>query len=260
MSPRSDLATLIVLVASLIAIDVVSEAAPSRTLIRESAEPLRTPAQQPTSGPCQLVPNTNGSAANYRWYNTCSGYIWIYHDMGDEAVGVLFGGSEQPEVAGGNVVKRAITYFRDTGYGYTVDVYLDVDNEGDGCPDYTLASDLSLNPGLRWNCSNFNIEIPCEVECVLLRIKPNPGNGQPGDIYYGIPSLATDGGRPVGCPFEAPNKSFYYGVDMETCVPWIGPDGSFDNFLCWLVVDSSEPCPPNATAAGSWGAIKGLYR
>jgi hypothetical protein len=28
--------------------------------------------------PCTLAGNTNGNSANLRWYNVCSGYIWIY--------------------------------------------------------------------------------------------------------------------------------------------------------------------------------------
>ena len=81
--------------------------------------------------PCILPNGTNGTAANYRWYNLCSGYIWIYSGWcPGEGVGVLFGGPSQPEVRGDNNVKRAITYFRNVGYGYhgEVDVFVDVDN------------------------------------------------------------------------------------------------------------------------------------
>lgn len=244
---RLALATMLILLTS------APSAAVERVLLKESAG---VPAID-YGGPCPLSASTNGIAANYRWYNVCAPYIWIYPNMIDEAVGVLFGGESQPEVRGGNTVKRAITYFRNTGLFYTTDVYLDVDSEGDGCPDYNLATELDLNPGLRWNCSDFNTTIPCDVEYLIIRAKPDDAIDGP---YYGIPSLATDGPFSAECAPNSPTQSFYYGVDNSVCIPWVGPDGDPDNFLFWLVVDSGTPCPPNAAESRSWGAIKGLYR
>jgi hypothetical protein len=56
---------------------------------------------------------------------------------------------------------------------------------------------------------------------------------------------------PLGAP-----RSFYYGINGNACVPWVGPTGRRDNFLTWLVVDSGT----TATEQTSWGQIKGLYR
>jgi hypothetical protein len=198
--------------------------------------------------PCALTTSTNGSCANYRWYNVCSGYIWIYGDWGcGEAVGVQFGGAEQPCVAPGNVVKRAITYYRNVlpGYG-SVDVHVDAD-DGDGCPDVTLASDLDLEPALRWNCSEFDVCIPSEF--LIVRTSHDGG---------GSPSFATDGPFTEPCNPNVAPRSYYYGVDGDACVLWQGPTGRNDNFLYWLVVDSGD-CS-TTTESTSWGRLKGLYR
>lgn len=240
----------LVLASLLVLITTQSSTAVDRFRIKESAG---IPANE-FGGPCAISTNTNGTAANYRWYNLCSGYIWIYNNpVAGEGVGVLFGGPAQPEVTGGNLVKRAITYWRNVvvNDGYNVHVYLDADLEGDGCPDYNIASDLYLDPGLRWNCSDFNVTIPCDLDYLIVRTVIEEGE---------VPQFATDGPFTSECDPISPARSFYYGRNGSVCIPWIGRDGNADNFLYWLIVDSAEPCPPNANSSTSWGAIKGLYR
>jgi hypothetical protein len=203
--------------------------------------------------PCLLSGNTNGTCANYRWYNLCSGYIWIYHGWPLGAgVGVLFGGQEQPCVAPGNVVKRAITYYRNTAptYACRIAVSLERDVEGDGCPDGSLASEC-FDPSLRWNCSEFNQTIPEGTEYLIVRQYKADQSG----LDY-LPGFATDGPFNQGCePLGAP-RSFAYAAD-GTCQPWSGPTDRADNFLTWLIVDGEVP---NALSTSSWGAIKGLFR
>lgn len=235
------------LAAMLILLTFAPSAAVERILLKESAG---IPAND-YDGPCPLSTSTNGTAANYRWYNVCSGYIWLYSGLVNEGVGVLFGGAEQPEVRGGNSIKRAVTYFRNTSSYYAVIVALDADVEGDGCPDFTLATSW-LSPGERWNCSQFDLEIPCDLGHVIIRTTP--------DYDSANLALPTDGPFSNVCDPNSAARSFFYGINWSVCTPWVGPDGSPDNFLYWLVVDSSEPCPPNATAGRSWGEIKGLYR
>ncbi|MFN0150675.1 MAG: hypothetical protein ACKVU1_08190 [bacterium] len=204
-------------------------------------------------GPCALSASTNGTAANYRWYNVCSGYIWIFSALSQgEGFGVRFGGASQPAVNGDNDVKRGITYWRNVvaNYGQTVDIYLDADSNGDGCPEANLASDLNLDPGLRWNCSDFGVSIPCGDTNVVLRGVHDGG---------AAPTIASDGPFTATCDPNAPNQSFYYGINGSACLSWVGPDGTFDNFLFWLVLDTSAPCV-NATESKSWGEVKGLYR
>jgi hypothetical protein len=107
--------------------------------------------------PCLLAGNTNGTAANYRWYNVCSGYIWIFSGWAaGEGVGVLYGGAGNEEVYG-NKVRRTITYFRNVAPNYqqTVDVFVD-NATSSGCITSNIASDPNLDPGLRWNCSEFD--------------------------------------------------------------------------------------------------------
>ena len=233
--------------------------------LREAEDPLRKKrssrarASERTMGaqatPCLLPSSTNGTAANYRWYNVCSGYIWIFNDWcAGEGVGVLFGGPSQPEVSGDNNVGRAITYYRNVVYSYNneINVFIDVDNEGDGCPDYTIASDLFLSPALRWNCSEFNVDIPCGVEYLIVRTV-HALTDLPRNV-----SFATDGPYSANCDPNSAPRSFYYGLG-DVCQPWLGPNGNPDNFLYWLILDSSEPCV-NAVESTSWGRIKGLFR
>lgn len=181
--------------------------------------------------PCALATSTNGTAANYRWYNVCSGYLWTFSAWSaGEGVGVRFGGASQPAVNSSNDVKRVITYFRNVvpNYNQTVDIYLDQDTNNDGCPDANLASDLNLDPALRWNCSEFNVPIQQSVTSVVVRQVHDGG---------AAPTFATDGLRNTTCDPNAPQRSYYYGISGSVCLPWTGADGTFDNFLTWLVID-----------------------
>jgi hypothetical protein len=210
-----------------------------------------------------LASNRNGNCGNYRWYNICSGYIWLWPMEPNESMGILFGGPEQPCVAPGNVVKRAITYFRNAAPGYTgVSVFLDRDNEGDGCPDGVLATDLDFDPGLRWNCSNFNTPVPAGVSHLIVRQSLTPCHvGCDCGWHPNCPPIPetfpTDGPFSQACDPIGIARTFYYGVNMSACVPWPGtPSGRHDNLLTWLIVDGV----PTSVETTTWGTIKGLYR
>jgi hypothetical protein len=201
---------------------------------------------------CPLEPNLTGDCANLSYYNLCSGYIWVYSGLtlAGEAVGTAFVDSC---VRPGNSIDKAITYFRATapGYNQTVDVAIDVDTDANGCPDRVLAIDLNLDPGLRWNCSNFgNVCIPDDAAGLIVRTLHHGGTG---------PSWATDADPFGECDPDGSDHSYYYGINLSACVPWRfgSPTGRGDNFLYWLIVDSG--CL-TSTEATSWGAIKGLFR
>ncbi len=182
---------------------------------------------------CPIASNLNGSCGNFRWYNICTGYIWIQRELqAGEAVGVRF---DDSCVVGGGRVKRTITYFRnvDPGYNQTVDVHLDVDTNNDGCPDYTLASAFNMDPGLRWNCSTFNATIPVGAQALIVRQVHDGGLS---------PTFATDGPFTESCDPTGSPHSYYYGINGSACLPWTGPTSRNDNFLTWLIVD--RPCVP----------------
>ncbi len=242
---------LLLLVASAVAIPAFALEA---FMIRESDGT----APQGAPAPCPLTANRNGSCSgtnvNYKWYNACANYIWIFNGwVAGEGVGVRFGGpgSNQPCVAQGNLVKRGIYYFRNivANYGLTVDCYLDADCNNDGCPEGTLGYQLNVDPGLRWNCINYGRCIPCNG--VILRQVHDGGVA---------PTFATDGPFKAGCdPFHPPTHSYYYGVNGSTCVPWVGvPATDPDDFFTWIVVNT-DFCG-HATQKSSWGAVKGLFR
>jgi hypothetical protein len=204
--------------------------------------------------PCPLAASRNGSCANYKWYNTCSGYIWIFSQIPlNDGYGTRFSLHDGLTcVTGGNVAKRAITYFRNVvpNYHQTADVYLDVDADGDGCPPFvTLAQDLDLDPGLRWNCSNFAVTIPPGTKNLIVRSTHDGGTA---------PTWATDGPFTSVCDPAGNDHSYYYWAAGGLCLPWrqVSPTGRGDNFLTHLVIDGT----PNATEPTTWGNIKGLYR
>ena len=217
-------------------------------LLRESAG--GSPAGAPT--PCGPIgAQRNGNCGNYRWYNVCSGYLWAFN-TGNICGGTQFGGALQPCVAPGNVVKRAITYWRNVvpGYNQTVDVFLDRDVTGNGCPDGIVASDPRMDPGLRWNCSNFGSVIPAGINFLIVRAAINGGTA---------PTLTTDGPFSETCDPVGNDHSYFYSTsDCDGCTPWrqVSPTGRGDNLLYHLIVDG----PPTATQPTSWGSIKGLYR
>lgn len=237
---------LLPLLLTMIALAMSARAFEPRLVRESSGADLRT------SG-CPLADNTNGTAANYRWFNLCSGYIWIYNSCcaEGEGMGVLFGGPEQPQVNDTNRVKRAITYWRNIlpNYDQTVDIYVDQDNEGDGCPDASWLYHLDLDPGLRWNCSEFDVPIPQNTEYLIVRFEDHGGAAN---------SPATDGPYSQTCDPKGMPRSFWYGQRLSECLPWIGPTGRSDNFLHWLIVDIGAP--PNAVESSSWGAVKQLFR
>jgi hypothetical protein len=222
-------------------------------MMRESDNP-DSPAGAPL--PCPLAASLNGTCANYKWYNACANYIWIFSAWSaNEGVGVKFGKSELPCVTCDHRVKRGIFYFRNIvpAYGQFVDLYLDADCNQDGCPEGVLGSALNQDPGLRWNCAEFNACIPCDG--VILR-----------QVHHGgvAPTFATDGPFKAACdPNHPPTHSYYYGQNSSTCVPWVGvPATDPDDFFMWLVVDNDTSCPdcPTSTEPTSWGNIKGLYQ
>ncbi len=219
-------------------------------LLKESvgSSPAGAP---PPCGPIESV--LDGNCANYRWYNVCSGYIWALGLPCGDAYGTIFRSGELSWVAPGNVVKRAITYYRNVvpNYNNTVDVHLDSDPDDDGCPPFvTVASDLRIDPGLRWNCSNFGVAIPGGVTSLVVRSVPGCGSA---------PRLATDGPFTAVCDPNGSDHSYYYNAFTGACLPWrhLSPTGRGDNFLTWLVIDGQ---PGTAIQEGSWGQIKGLFR
>src|SRR5262245_23265149 len=200
--------------------------------------------------PCPAAGLLDGSCASYSWFNICSGYIWVYSRWATgEEVGTVFGGPENPCVQPGSKVTRAITYYRNVvpAYNQTVDVLLHAANS-DGCPDSLLASDLGIDPALRWNCSNFNAVLPSGTTYIVVR-----------QVHHGgrFPSFATDKNDTTGCAPAGGVRSLYYGVNGSACLGWLGPTGNPDNFLTWIVVDSAAVV---ATGVTTWGAVKGLYR
>lgn len=198
---------------------------------------------------CPLEPNLTGDCGNLRYYNVCSGYIWLYTlpDVADEGAGVKFDG---PCIVPGNVIERAITYWRNVSPGYgDIDVILDADTDDDGCPDYNLETNNRMDPGLRWNCTTYvDRYIPVDAEAIILRAEKNSG---------AAPSWATDGPFSEVCDPIGTQHSYYYGLNGQACVPWIGPTGRYDNFLWWLIVDSA---PTSSIESTSWGVVKNLFR
>ncbi len=206
----------------------------------------------PPCGP--ISAQLNGNCANYRWYNVCSGYIWIFSAIpGGDGFGTIFRNTDgQTCVYPGNTVKRVVTYFRNVvpNYSQTVDVFLQCD-DGDGCKDAgsDIASDLNLDPGLRWNCSNFGVTIPAGCKNLIVKSTHDGGSS---------PTWATDGPFTAVCDPNGNDHSYYY-PSGGGCLPWrlLSPTGRGDNFLTHLIIDGT---PNTATEPTTWGNIKGLYR
>jgi hypothetical protein len=240
---------LVTAVAGLLALCAVASAfAVEPYLMREStnSDP------EGAGNPCVLGGNTNGTAANYRWYNACANYIWIFTNWAaGEGVGVLYGGAGNEMVAEGNDVKRTITYFRNIvqNYNQTVDIYLD-NATATGCLTSNIASDLNLDPGLRWNCSEFNARLCGTTGYVVIRQQHDGG---------AAPTFASDGPFKNACDPNPPQRSYYYGLNGSACIPWPGQTDAWDNFFNWLILDVGAPCQ-NAVEPTSWGNIKGLYK
>lgn len=243
---------LVTAVAGLLALcSVASAFAVEPYLLRESTN--GDPGQAGT--PCLLTGNTNGTAGNYRWYNVCSGYIWIFSAwVANEGVGVLYGGTGNPAVIPTNDVKRTITYFRNVvqSYSQTVDVFVDHATSA-GCITGNIASDLNLDPGLRWNCSEFNARL-CDNTSGYVVVRQQHDGGA-------APTFATDGPFANACDPNPPQRSYYFGINGSACLAWPGQTDAADNWLQWLILDvNALPCPGTAVENKSWGNIKGLYR
>lgn len=147
-------------------------------------------------------------------------------------------------------MKRVVTYFRNIvpNCGQTVDTYVDRDADMNGCPEYVLASQLNLDPGLRWNRWDTGVCI-FPPPGMVVRISHDGGSA---------PSLATDGALSQSCGPQGVPRSYDYGIGGSQCRPWVGPTGRADNFLVWLVVGFRGW--PIAVEEMSWGAVKGLFR
>jgi hypothetical protein len=202
---------------------------------------------------CPLGANRNGTCANLRYYNQCSAYIWIYSGIpANDAYGTRFDGPCLASPA--QLIKRAITYYRATvpAYGQTVDVFLDRDSNNDGCRDGVIAADLGLDPGERWNCSNFHVCVPVQAgQSVIVRSVKRGSNA---------PNWSTDGPYSSVCDPVGLARSFYYPA-TGGCLPWsqVGPTGRNDNFLTHLIIDNDVTCV-TANENATWGRIKGLFQ
>ncbi len=239
-----------ILILSVLALETQAHAFDPPVAIPEGAGP------GPWGQPCPLSTVVNGTCGNYRWFNVCSGYIWLYSGWkAGEGVGVLFGGPQQPCVDGGSCdentqLKRVIYYFRNAQPGYPdsdrrVRLSLDTDQDGDGCPEFTIAS-IAIEPSERWNCWELG---GCGVpDRVIARQVQLTDHG---------PSFATDGPHAEECAPTGAPQSFYYGINGSVCQPWVGPAGRRDNFLIWLIYDNLGW--PDSVEPTTWGRIKGLF-
>jgi hypothetical protein len=203
---------------------------------------------------CPLAANLNGTCGNLRYYNICSGYIWIFSGIrvGD-AYGTRFDGA--CATSPGKRVRRAITYYRATvpAYNQGADIYLDRDTNNDGCPDGVIASDIGLDPGERWNCSNFNVCVPVSPgQSLIVRSVKRGSNA---------PNWSTEGPYTSVCDPVGVARSFYYPREGG-CFPWIinSPTGRNDNFLTYLVISNDANCNFDANESVTWGQVKGLFR
>jgi hypothetical protein len=206
------------------------------------------------------LPTLDGTCANYKWYNLCSGYVWLWSGWPPgEGAGTRFGGAPQMCVAPGNTVKKAITYHRNVFPGYVAtDVYLERDNDGDGCPNGAMSSIANAELSVGWNTWTFNSVIPAGVNHVIVRMAADEPQGSTFRLCTDNNLFFTQ------CIPGGSSRSFYYGVNGSPCTPWENTAGAPENLLMWLIVDgqiTGVGLPPRGTSEpATWGSIKGLFR
>jgi hypothetical protein len=198
-----------------------------------------------------------GSSCSVRYYNTCTGWVWIWSGWGPgDTIGACFENCCAPD---GGVLATSWAYVwtaAPSGYGFTGTIAVST-ADANCCPDTQLGSQTFL-PISGWNSYAWGLNTGAGSFVVSVTHGATSGNPL---AYASDHPLAGPTG-PAACgscfPTTRVEHSFYYGVGGSLCPGSSLNDGS-DCGAEWLW-DAELTCIPISVEESSFGQIKNLYR
>jgi len=200
-----------------------------------------------------------GSTCSVRYWNTCTGWVWVWGPWADgDVVGLVL----EACCPQGGVLDATSEYCWTgslPGYGYTGTVEISTDN-GSGCPGALIAQQSFL-PASGWNTQLWGENVSGNVVLTVTHTNVNAGV-IPDVITWASDHPAVGPTGPAACGFCYPTtrnaNSFYYGnTGTGTFCPGSPAyDGTCDSAWLWSGFFS---CTISVEET-SWGAVKNLYR
>jgi hypothetical protein len=200
-----------------------------------------------------------GSSCSLVYYNTCTGWIWIWSGWGpNDRVGVAFDSCCPVDRTTG--VGTTWAYFwsgAPGGYGFTgtIDVF---DADGNLCPAGVSIASQPFLPITGWNSWNFGgASTPDGSFSLVATFGSSSSN--PAAIVTDHPDDVPPDPEACGfCfPLDRANHSFYWGTAASPLCPGSAlNDGVCDAQFLW---DVQVACTVSVED-DTWASIKALYR
>jgi hypothetical protein len=197
------------------------------------------------------------------YYNTCTGWLWVWSGFGDDGkLGLCVDSCCSAGQA--SALNQSIVYVLTSappGYGFTGSI--DV-RAGDAqcCPTGpAIASQplLPTNPGNRLQLVNWGgVSVPNRF-VITLTLQEDQGFASPAGLGTDHPAAGPTGPQACGSCYPAtrPIHTFFYGTSSTVLCPGSTlNDGICDAELLW---DVNISCVVSVDES-SWGSIKSLYK
>jgi hypothetical protein len=201
-----------------------------------------------------------GSTCVARYYNICTGWVWVWSGFQDDVqYGVNFN-SCCPSGQGSLLTRTDIFWGTGApgGYGFTgtIDVFA---ADGNGCPSGAPLGSQAHLPVSPWSSIDFS-GAPVSLPDSYVITYTNPVWDQnPTAIGSDHPAAGPTGPQSCGTCFQSDRTihSFVYGTAASpTCPGSTFFDGFCNAELMW---EAFTNCV-SSVETSSWGQIKGLYR
>jgi hypothetical protein len=190
------------------------------------------------------------------YYNTCTGWIWVWSGWSpQDVVGLIFDGC-----CPNHKVLETTLYCGDgvpNGYGFEGTIA--IHNVENGCPDGAALASQIYFPVTGWNYWTWN-EVGVGDQFAIVVTLPNI-EGYPGEIVTDHPSAGPTGPAACGSCYTSTRNihSFWFGTPSSVLCP--GSTLADLDCATELVWDARVTCElPTSVGETTWAQIKALYR
>ena len=233
-------------VATLLAVGIALSSSPGSSL-------QRTVARLDESRGGDWQGSTSSCAIAY--YNTCTGYVWVWRDWEKNArIGTVFTSCCEED----HFLQSSAFQFRwhvPAGWGFTS--YVDVHSvDQSDCPTGAPIARVSVlpggYPGHYWRHFDWGVPVPDRF-AIVFTLRDDYGFGSPV-------AVASDGVRACGVcyPTSRETDSYLWGTSDSVLCPGVALNDGACN-VEWIH-SAGLSCDPLAVEDESWGSIKALYR
>lgn len=199
-----------------------------------------------------------GNTCSVSYFNICTGWAWVWSGWSPfDTIGVCY-----DSCCEGGGTLTATSHFTWTGapsgYGFTGVARVMSDDDGDCCPDATLASQVWLADQSGFNTFFWGIPVGASF---IVQHQFGPGTiGNPTEHITDHPAAGPTGPQACGTcyPTTRANHSYYYGTEATPLCPGSVLNDGICDAQFWDT--AALACDPVSVEESSFGQIKGLYR